>query len=85
MKLTHEIIEKVRTAKSSEELIQIVKENNIEITAEESVAYFAQLNLNSSDLAEDELDNVSGGGCNNLSEDDDTYDDKNKWLIFSKL
>lgn len=59
--LTNEIIEKARSAKSPEELIDIAKENNIELTEDEAKKYFAGLNPQSGELSEDELDNVSGG------------------------
>lgn len=61
--LTLELIEKAKAAKTAEELLALAKEHNIEMTAEEAAAYFAQLNPASGPLSEDELDNVSGGGC----------------------
>ena len=58
-----EIIEKARGSKSAEELLQIAKENNIELTADEAAVYFAQLSPNSGEIDDDELDNVAGGAC----------------------
>lgn len=61
-KLTPELIEKARQAKSAEELIARTKENGFELTEDEAKAYFEQLNK-SGELSDDELDNVAGGGC----------------------
>ena len=58
-----EMIEKARTAKSANELLELAKAEGINITADEAATYFAQLNPKSSELSDDELDNVSGGGC----------------------
>ena len=84
MKLTHEIVEKIKSANSADEVLLIAKECNVEITPEEANKYFHQLHLG--ELDDDLLDNVSGG-CDGSSDDgdDDDYEDKNKWLIFSKI
>ena len=60
------LIEKAKTAKSAEELLEIAKENNVEMTAEEAATYFAQLTPKSGELDDDDLDNVAGGGCNDI-------------------
>ena len=57
------MIGKAKTAKSAEELLEIAKANGVEMTAEEAATYFAQLNPKSGELSDNELDNVSGGGC----------------------
>ena len=62
-KLTPEVLEKAKLAKSAEELIALAKENGAEMTAEEANACFAQLNPKTGELSDDELDNVAGGGC----------------------
>ena len=84
MKLSHKIVEKIKSAKSADEILAIAKECNVEITPEEANKYFHQ--LHSGELDDDLLDNVSGG-CDDSSDDgdDDDYEDKNKWLIFSKI
>ena len=81
-----EMIEKAKVAKTAEELLEIAKANGVEMTADEAATYFAQLNSTRDELSDDELVNVSGG-CNNSSgkEDNDDYEDKNQWLIFSKI
>ena len=58
-----EMIEKAKAAKSAEELLELAKASNVEMTADEAATYFAQLNPKSSELSDNELDNVSGGGC----------------------
>ena len=62
-KFTPELIEKAKSAKTPEELMALAKENGIEMTAEEAQKIFAQLHSQSGELADDELDNVSGGAC----------------------
>lgn len=61
--ITPEVIEKARSAKTAEELLALAKENGVELTAEEVKTFFAQLNPTSGELSDDELDHVSGGGC----------------------
>ena len=55
-----ELIAMVKTAKSVEELFELVKSNNIEITEEEAKTYFEQINANGV-VSDDELDAVAGG------------------------
>ena len=62
MDINKEMLEKAKTAKSVEELITLAKDNGFELNDEEANAYFAKLNQ-TGELADDELDNVSGGGC----------------------
>ncbi len=61
-KITPELISKAKQAKTPEELIDIAKINNVELTAEEAKAYFNQLNK-TGELNDDELNDVAGGGC----------------------
>lgn len=56
------IYEKARQAKTADELLAIARENGAELTEEQANAYFERLNK-SGELSDDELDNVSGGGC----------------------
>ncbi|MBQ3507359.1 MAG: Nif11-like leader peptide family RiPP precursor [Clostridia bacterium] len=60
-----EMIQKAKAVKTSAELLTLAKENGIEMTEEEAKAYFEQLNPKSGELSDDELKNVSGGGCYN--------------------
>ena len=59
-----EMIEKAKAAKSAEELLELAKANNVEMTADEAKTYFAQLGPKSGELNDDDLDAVAGGGCN---------------------
>jgi predicted ribosomally synthesized peptide with nif11-like leader len=60
-KLTPELIEKAKTAKSPEELIALAKENGTEMTEERAKKCFEHLHSEGSELTDDELNNVSGG------------------------
>lgn len=60
MKISKELLEKAKTAKSPEELLAMAKAENIELNAEEAVQAFAELNKNG-ELSDEELDNVAGG------------------------
>ena len=62
MEFTKELLEKAKSAESAEALLALAKENNYEMTAEEAEAYFAQMHK-SGELSDEELENVSGGGC----------------------
>ena len=58
-----EMIEKAKTVKSADELLELAKANGVEMTADEAATYFAQLNPKSGELDDDELDAVAGGAC----------------------
>ena len=60
--MNKELIAKAKAAKSAEELLELAKANNVEMTAEEAKTYFAQLSAKGA-VADDELDAVAGGGC----------------------
>lgn len=59
MKIAHEIVEKIKSAGSPDEVLAIAKECNVEMTPDEAKSYFEQ--INSHELDEDILVNVSGG------------------------
>ena len=61
--LTPEIIEKAKIVASVEELLELAKANNVELTAEDAATYFAQMKPKSGELDDDDLDAVAGGGC----------------------
>ena len=65
MAINNEIMAKAKQAKSPEELMALAKENGIELTEEAASTYFNLLNPNMGELADDELDNIAGGGCHN--------------------
>lgn len=60
MKLSEALIEKAKSAKTAEELLELAKSENIELSAEEAEKAFAELHK-SGELSDDELDNVAGG------------------------
>jgi hypothetical protein len=61
---TPELIKAAKAAKSVEELFELAKANNVEITEEEAKTYFTQLNAGG-EIADDELDAVAGGNDDN--------------------
>lgn len=63
MEYTKEMIEKAKTAESAEALQALAKENGIEMSAEEAEVCFTELHPQSGELSDEELENVSGGGC----------------------
>lgn len=68
--MTHEeLILKAREAKSVEELMTLAKENDIDLTEESAKAYYEKLQK-TGEVSDDELDNVSGGGCGVYTPDD---------------
>ena len=61
MNISKELLEKAKTAKTAEELLEMAKAENIELSAEQAAKALAQLNRNG-ELSDEELDNVAGGG-----------------------
>ena len=68
MEFTKEMIEKAKTAKSAEELLELAKAENIELTEDQAAKAFAELNK-SGELSDEELENAAGGGsfCDYMS------------------
>ena len=63
MELNNEILAKAKEAKTPEELIEIARENDVEMTEESAKAYVDLLNPKTGEMSDDELDNVAGGAC----------------------
>ena len=61
MNVSKELLKKAKTAKSAEELLEMAKAEHIELTAEQATKALAKMNKNS-ELSDEELDNVAGGG-----------------------
>ena len=61
--MNQELIIKAKAAKSVEELLELAKASNVELSEEQAREYFAKLNPTKGELSDDELDDVSGGGC----------------------
>ena len=59
MEFTHEMIEKIKSAQSPDEVLAIAKEYKVEMTADEAKTYFEQ--ISSCQLDEDLLEGVAGG------------------------
>lgn len=55
MKVKKELLEKAKTAKTTEELLELAKKENIDITEEEAAKIFANLHKNG-ELSDEELD-----------------------------
>ena len=75
---TPELIAKAKEAGRAEELLDIAKANDVELTAEEAKTYFEQLKANSA-VSDDELDTVAGGsdgGCGSDEDADEKVDEK---------
>ena len=60
MNISKELLEKAKTAKTAEELLEMAKEESIEMSAEQAAEYFVTIHA-SGELSDEELDNVSGG------------------------
>ena len=71
MKLSEELIEKAKSAKTAEELLAMAKEENIEMSAELAAKAFAELNK-AGELSDEELENAAGGGCGDSNKSGDT-------------
>ena len=65
MEMNKELLAKAKAAKSVEELMAFAGENKMELSEESARAYFEQLHAHKGEIADEELDNVSGGGCHN--------------------
>ena len=61
--MNQELITKAKAAKSVEELLELAKASNVELSEEQAKEYFTKLNPTKGELSDDELDDVSGGGC----------------------
>lgn len=62
MEFDKELIKKAKSAQSVEEIKEIAKENNLEISDKEARIVFDKFHYDGQ-LSEEELDNVSGGQC----------------------
>ena len=60
MNISKELLEKAKAAKTAEELLEMAKAENIELSAEQAAKAFAELHK-MGELSDEELDNVAGG------------------------
>ena len=63
MELTHEQLQKAMGAGSAEALLDLAWAEGVALTAAEAEAYFTKLHPPAGELADEELEAVSGGGC----------------------
>ena len=69
--LTPELIAKAKATKSAQELLELAKANNVDLTETEAKTYWAQLSTNGT-VSDEELDAVVGGGsCPNNGEEEE--------------
>ncbi len=68
MKLTNEMMEKAKAADSPKALLQLAKENGVEISEAEANEYFNLLRPRDGAVSDEELENVTGSGCGGSSE-----------------
>ena len=65
--MNNELLEKAKTAQTPGELWSLAKENNAEITMDSAKAYFDLLHPKAAELADEELENISGGACHGVN------------------
>ena len=65
MEMNQELLAKAKKEKTPEELLSLAKESHTEMTEESAKAYFAILHPQTGEMADEELDNISGGACHN--------------------
>lgn len=58
----NELILKAKQVQTAEELISLAKENGVELTEQSAKTYLEQLHK-TGEISDEELGNVSGGGC----------------------
>ena len=63
MELTLEQRKKARMAKDAQELLELARTEGVELTDRQARDYFTKLHPPAGELADDELEAVSGGGC----------------------
>lgn len=61
--MTQELMKKAKACQSSQEIQALAKEMGYELTEEQARDYLAKLNPGNGEIADEELENVSGGGC----------------------
>lgn len=83
--LNPELLEKAKNAKSVQELMDMAKENNVEITQQEAEDIFTKLTTPpSGELSDDDLDNIAGGGCGGGSKKPKSRFEVGDLVVYSK-
>ena len=57
-----ELLEKLKAAKSAEELVEMAKAEGAEIPADKAEELFARLNAEG-ELSDEDIENIAGGEC----------------------
>lgn len=83
MTISKELLEKAKQAKTAEELLAIAKAEGVEMFAEQAAKAFAELNK-TGELSDEELDNVSGGGCKDSGDTPKFYVGQNVYEYASR-
>ena len=65
MEMDQELLKKAKAVETPEALLAFAKENGTDLTEESAKAYFDLLHQEAGEVSDEELDNVSGGGCYN--------------------
>ena len=60
---TEEQMKKARGAHSAEELLGLARSEGVDMSAEEAAELFELIDMKTGELADEELENVAGGGC----------------------
>lgn len=77
-----ELIEKAKMQNSPAELMELAKANGIQLTKEQAACYFEQTRSDGKAVSDEELDNVSGGCGNHLSDTEFVNEALNKNCVF---
>ena len=72
MEFSKELLAKAKAAPSGEALFALARENGIPMTQEDADRYFAELHK-TGELSDQELENVTGGGCGGPKRNGDGY------------
>ncbi len=62
MKISKELINKAKQCKSPQELLELAKQNDVEMSEQQAEKLIERLKI-AGEISDEELANVSGGGC----------------------
>lgn len=78
MKISKELLEKAKSAKTAEELLKLAKAEGVELSAEQAAQAFAEMNK-AGEISDAELENASGGGCSDSGDTPKFYLGQRVW------
>lgn len=67
--ISPELLQKARRAKSPDDLAALAREHGLSLSPKEAQDYFRRLH-HTGELQDEELENVSGGGCGGTGQED---------------